>query len=68
MTHAERWWCTKIEAARRLDVTIAMVRSMVTAGQLHPVRVGGRMVIRLDEIEDILRAWGRDGDEEVVER
>ena len=58
MTDAERWWCTKSEAARRLGVTFDMVRSMITAGQLHPVRVGGRMVIRTDEIEDLLQDWG----------
>jgi len=58
----ERWWCTQQEAARRLGVTEHMIRSMILRGQLHPVRVGGRKLLRWAEVDAVRDEWAKAGD------
>lgn len=57
MSDIDPWWVNQTQAALCLGVTRRMVASMITAGQLHPIRVGGRWVLRRAEVDAVRAEW-----------
>lgn len=57
MRERDHWWVSQSEAARRLGITRGMVRGMIAQGQLQPVQVGARSVLRRADIEAIRAQW-----------
>ena len=47
----DRWWVTHKAAAEWLGVSVPTFRQMIEAGDITPVKLGRRRVIRIADLE-----------------